>query len=717
MTKAAAPHFSVSISASFANVTSLVLALFVVLISLGILPLGENMIDSSKSLYTVGAGIVVVGLIAVRLGVQRKITLLKSPFGWLLAGLSGLTLVSAIINSQFPMSQLVGTTGVWLAGPIMALAAGSLLASRKRSLTTNAALSEVMLVKSLIVSTTILVVLQLAQLLTSFSLAELLGNIYGLQLESSIAVTPTGSQLLSLQLFVLTLAAMVGYWWQDKAARAKWLLAAPIALIGVVTSLWLMLPGKPATPTILPFMANWSVALNALQTPRVALVGVGADNFGLAFQQLRPAWMNLTPTWNVVYTQGSTTPSTLLVSLGLSGFLLWVSLLVTAWKWFLAKPYRQTAAGWATLAGLTLQLLLPPHAVVIGLTFVALAYWMADQSKSHEVVFKSVSAQHVPGQISVQLSTAASVVSIAVILGLGWIGYWTGRNSLSQYWMLRAVAAQQANNMLDTYESYQRAVALNPYDDTTRSRYGATSLLIAQALSQKESPTEADTQQVATLAEQALREAQVATTLQPAQSQHWQLQASVYQNLIGVAEGADQWAINSYARAIETAPTNPLVRMSLAALFQQYESYQQAASLYDQAIQLKPDLAAPRYQLAQILKQGNNPVAAYQQLSAVLELLPEDSTDRTTVQGELDLLKPEVEKAQAEAQAAAQQSQPSQQPTQPAEPAQKNLIEETLPIEPVSPTDTLESSTGEEQGEFVLPSPEPTTEPETGNTL
>ena len=142
--------------------------------------------------------------------------------------------------------------------------------------------------------------------------------------------------------------------------------------------------------------------------------------------------------------------------------------------------------------------------------------------------------------------------------------------------------------------------------------------------------------------QQAIREARAATVINGSDSQNWQVLAQIYQNLIGVAEDADQWTVSAYTQAIQTDPTNPVLRVTLGGIFYNNKQYRQAASLFQQAIDLKADYANAYYNIANTLVQLEdylNAKAAYQQ---TLLLIEPDSESYITASKELEQVEAKI---------------------------------------------------------------------------
>ena len=77
--------------------------------------------------------------------------------------------------------------------------------------------------------------------------------------------------------------------------------------------------------------------------------------------------------------------------------------------------------------------------------------------------------------------------------------------------------------------------------------------------------SEADRQTISQAIQAAIEEAKATVTLNPQKAVNWENLASIYRNIINVAQGADSWTVSAYQRAIILGPQNPTYRVSLGA--------------------------------------------------------------------------------------------------------------------------------------------------------
>ena len=86
--------------------------------------------------------------------------------------------------------------------------------------------------------------------------------------------------------------------------------------------------------------------------------------------------------------------------------------------------------------------------------------------------------------------------------------------------------------------------------------FSRLNLLIANNIARKDKDkiTEQDRQTIAQAIQAAIAEAKNVVALNPQRSTNWENLALIYRNIINVAQGADQWTIAAYQRAIVTDP-------------------------------------------------------------------------------------------------------------------------------------------------------------------
>ena len=638
----------------FHTIAAVLFQVAVVLILLVIFPIADNLIVVSKAAVLFTLALMLLSLLLLRLGLTHKLKLIQSNLVTPLLLFAGAVLASNLLSAKYPVNNFLDMGGFYLGFIVVALLGATFVTKKARTA----------IFKIFLSATAILSILTWLQF-TGYGPSWLLNQFFDLGLPDTIIFNVVGSPFIAAQVFTLALVGIVVSFFKTKKMEPLMALAGPIIAAGLFLAIWVSLPGKPSTPVILPYTASWSIALDVLRTPRSALIGVGAGNYADAFQQFKPLWMNQTPQWNILFTQGGNAAFSILTTMGLVGFLSWIFLLVKIAHEFKTHKGWLSPAGSIVIANFVLALIFPTNIIMLSLTAIFLALWMAEVSPVAHIKITSNNKQ---------AKMLASAVAIVGGFGVLTLAYLLVIAHLSTYYVFKSTQAIINNKLVDAYQLQQKAAQLNPYIDSTRRRYASTNLTIAIALSNKTDITETERGQVNQLIQQAIREARAASVINPNNSQNWRVLANIYQNLIGVADSADQWTVNTYVNAIETAPTDPTARVALAQVFFSLQQYQQASQLFAQAVNLKPDLPNGLYGLANSLKEAGALTQAEQTYNQLLQTVDPTTDAYIQASKELQELKTRLESL-SEDQTASLSAETTQNNLRPNQPS---LLEQTL---------------------------------------
>jgi len=250
--------------------------------------------------------------------------------------------------------------------------------------------------------------------------------------------------------------------------------------------------------------------------------------------------------------------------------------------------------------------------------------------------------------------------------------------------------AADANKGADTYNLQIKTINLNPNIDRYHLAYSTTNLALASSLSTQTDLTDQDKQTITQLVQQAVSEARTATQLNPNKSSAWANLANIYRQLINFAEGADNFSIAAYTRAVQLDPANPQLRLDFGSLLYSLKRWDEAVARFQEAAQLKPDFANAYYNLSHAFQDQEKFLEAYQAMQSVVSLVPADSADAQKVQTELTDLQAKLppttaaETTAPAANSAAQLTEPSPLPAAPKNFEPVNL--EASPTPSPSPT-------------------------------
>jgi len=214
------------------------------------------------------------------------------------------------------------------------------------------------------------------------------------------------------------------------------------------------------------------------------------------------------------------------------------------------------------------------------------------------------------------------------------------RVSLGHWYAKQAQRAFSKQEFTQGIALTQQSLYFDPSKAAVQRDFGLAQLEYAQALANKVTTDEKETESLATTVanslSQAVTAARNATELEPADSQHWLALAKIYEQFPADTPEAQEWAIRAYTKAIERDPTNPKLRIALAQTLSNQNQDKAALTILQQTLELDPLSTPTYYQAAQILlKQGDSQTAS-QLLEHILTTLTPSSEDQQTI---LNLLK------------------------------------------------------------------------------
>ena len=204
-----------------------------------------------------------------------------------------------------------------------------------------------------------------------------------------------------------------------------------------------------------------------------------------------------------------------------------------------------------------------------------------------------------------------------------------------------ALAAANRNEGITTYYALLESIQRNPYEVRYRLLASQIDIALANsiAVAAGEEMTTQDQNNILILIQQAVVEGKAAIKLDPENSALWQNLAAIYRGLVGVAGGAEDWALKSYQRAAELNPKDPSSWIGVGEIHFLSGNFQGAAEAFREATRVSQDFARAHYNLAVAYNALGEPDRAIEALERVLEILPEDSEDREQVEKDLAFLK------------------------------------------------------------------------------
>jgi tetratricopeptide (TPR) repeat protein len=226
----------------------------------------------------------------------------------------------------------------------------------------------------------------------------------------------------------------------------------------------------------------------------------------------------------------------------------------------------------------------------------------------------------------------------------------------------KALDALVANQGTQTYDLMREAINTNPFIDRYHASYSQVNLILANAIAQNEDITDQDRATIAQLIQQAIREAKAVVTLNPQRAGNWELLASTYRTIIPFAQGADQFAVQTYNQSIILDPINPNLRIALGGLHYALGDYDTAIRVFELATFAKPDHANAHYNLAVTYREKGDIQKSINEMTLVLSLVDRDSDDYELVRTELENLEKRLPTEAAEGTETLTPPQPAEAP-------------------------------------------------------
>jgi tetratricopeptide (TPR) repeat protein len=267
--------------------------------------------------------------------------------------------------------------------------------------------------------------------------------------------------------------------------------------------------------------------------------------------------------------------------------------------------------------------ILPSAPVLLFLLMALLAVFSRSEEKS-----VSLAAGRVP----------SAIIAAPIILGVAALGIFGTKAVGAELTYQKSLVALTNNDAKNTYDLMTKAITQNPYVDRYHATLAQIDMAIATSIASNKNLTDTDRTNITTLISQAINEGKATVTLNMGRSGNWELLAQIYGSIMPFAQGADQFAIQTYTQAVALDPLNPNLRVALGGIYYSLGRYDDAIDAFKLAVLTKPDLANAHYNLAIAYREKKNYDNAISEMNTVLTLVIKDSPDYTLAKSTLDAL-------------------------------------------------------------------------------
>jgi hypothetical protein len=373
-------------------------------------------------------------------------------------------------------------------------------------------------------------------------------------------------------------------------------------------------------------------------------------------------------------------------SLGLLGLLallfLSVVILVSAFKKLSAGEQEASLVNSLALSLVTLIILLLFHTstvVVIVTGLILLSLFMGlkrPAGKEVEELTIGIKASQITDSSLITGDVLPIVVLVPVLIFIVWGSFNAMKLVRAEYYHKLAIDAA-TTNAGQTYINLQKAELDNPWIDIYRTDLAQTNFALASGLAASKGPTPAspsgsltdqDKQNIQIFIQQAIAEGRNATALSPRSAQNWEILASIYRQISGVAQNALAFSLDAYGRAIQRDPLNPLLRLNVGGVYYSIKNYDLAVRFFTDVVNLKPDYANGYYNLAVAFRDRGDfapAQAAAEQTISLVDPKSQDYQVATKLLAEIKAKTATSSASQSNLAPTAGQSSPLQQPELP----------------------------------------------------
>jgi tetratricopeptide (TPR) repeat protein len=438
----------------------------------------------------------------------------------------------------------------------------------------------------------------------------------------------------------------------DKVKRLT-MLSLPMAVIviGLVFS-FVRFPISLGAPNeIMPSLsAGWDISRESLVAS--PLLGSGPGTFLYDYAKFRSPSLNSTNFWNVPFDRSSSRLLTMLATTGILGFAAFCVL----FGWFKIVALLRLRKGhedwWLT--GLT---------VFSAWAAFGVGKLVYSSNLTLEFMFWLMTALLVVllwpkvKEFKIETASRASLIVtfsfiIAVIVAVSGL-YLVGQRYAAEISYARGLSRDSAKSegADAAINDFTRATQLNSRNDLYVRALSQVYSLRASFEIQKVGmgkPTDAQSQTIALLAANAVNSGKAAADLNPQSVENWNSLASLYRDLVGSIQGADQSAIAAYQKTIALEPNSPdhytdlgRVYLTIAEAAQSdtqskddatktaaqktvSDNLAKAQENFNKALKLKPDYSPASYWLALTLNDLGQTKDAIARLETVLSQTPND---------------------------------------------------------------------------------------------
>lgn len=371
------------------------------------------------------------------------------------------------------------------------------------------------------------------------------------------------------------------------------------------------------------------------------ILGTGPETFIYNYSLHKPQSINQTIFWNFRLANASSEILTLFIETGILGLLAFLAIIGT----FLFKIFKSLVSSGED-SDSTYRL---KTGLLSGWLVLLVGWFLYPQNTVLLFVFWFLSALLIiitRGQNDIKVldlknsSKMALVISfgfiIAMMLIIGFL-YLEGTKFLAEVKYKTGVNLINNGELDAGIGKVAKATVINSYEDKFYRNLSQFLLLqLNRDLNNPDLSPENQANKIQVGISDAINSAVRATNLEPKNVLNWINRGFVYRSLMNLINGAGDWAVSSYEKALELEPSNPFIHTEIAKTYlgkvnltednaEKTEHLGKVIESYNNAIQLKPNYALPHFELALLFEQLGETEEAIARMEASKTLAPRDT--------------------------------------------------------------------------------------------
>lgn len=388
-------------------------------------------------------------------------------------------------------------------------------------------------------------------------------------------------------------------------------------VVFVLVLAFLMIGSNGLTRATLPVevtpntQLSWQIAKEAVKENFFA--GVGGANYGYAFSQFRPQEYNLNSLYTLRFYQGSSLFFEALPTIGVVGTIFFLVLLlsfISIGLYLLTHEKQRNKIYSLGLWTVAVMLFLTAFVstvngslLIIGVLLASLALAVVLWESGSEERYLQLSLKAAP-----KFALALAFIFMVVSAGVAFLFVFMGKVFLADVYAGKASSISATQPSTDSANLFLRAINTYPQEGRYYTRLGQEYMALANIEAGK-SDKEKNVDNVAFYVREAVKAGEEGKRLMPNDVMAVESVGLIYENAGLYANDALPKAAELYTRAFELEPKNPLYALNLGQIkkvtadakpegAERDGLFGEARDLFQQAIDLKGDLAVAHYNLA-----------------------------------------------------------------------------------------------------------------------